>query len=242
MTAGAGPAPLALEVEGLAATWPDGTRGLERVDLRVAAGERLAVLGANGAGKSTLLLALAGFVPLAAGRARVLDVEVGPRTARAVRERLGLVFQDPDDMLFCGTVGDDVAFGPRNLGLDPATVFARVSLALAQVGLDPALAARAPQRLSAGEKRRAALAAALAQGCPVLALDEPTSTLDPRGRRRLIETLAALDRTLLVVTHDLELARALCPRAVVLERGRTVHEGPTAALLDDPARLAALGL
>ncbi len=157
-----------------------------------------------------------------------------------VRRRVGVVFQDPDDQLLLATVADDVALGPANLGLTGDALAARVATALDVVGLTDA-ADRAPQHLSMGERRRAALAGVLATHPEVLVLDEPSANLDPSARRDVVEIVKGLPPsvTTLVITHDLPLALELCPRSVVLDRGRIVADGPTAALLANPALMAA---
>jgi cobalt/nickel transport system ATP-binding protein len=224
--------PPALEVRGLAFAYPDGTPALGGIDLEVARGERLAVLGPNGAGKTTLVLQLNGMLEGAVGSVRVGGVELTDATRRDVRRRVGLVFQDPDDQLFMPTLEADVAFGPANLGLRGEELEARVAEALDAVRLTSE-AKRAPHQLSAGERRRAALAGVLAMRPEILVLDEPTSHLDPAARRELVDVLASLRITTLLVTHDLPYALELCPRAVVLDNGVLAADGPTRELLAD---------
>ncbi|HAZ62278.1 MAG TPA: cobalt ABC transporter ATP-binding protein, partial [Armatimonadetes bacterium] len=194
----------------------------------------------NGAGKSTLLLHAVGLLP---GRGRVRVGGLNPdRQPREVRRRAGLLFQDPDDQLFMPTVAEDVAFGPLNLGLSREEAQARVDASLAAVGLE-GVGGKLPQHLSLGQRRRAALATVLAMGCETLVLDEPTANLDPRGRRDLLELLASLNgTTLLVATHDLEAVLDLCARTLLLSAGRIVADGPSAELLGDPALMANHGL
>jgi cobalt/nickel transport system ATP-binding protein len=169
------------------------------------------------------------------------EVPVVPGTYLDIRRTVGLLFQDPDDQLFMPTVFEDVAFGPRNLGLPEAEVEARVQRALARVGI-PHLKDRPPYRLSAGQKRRAALAAVLAMGPDVLLLDEPTAGLDPHGRRQLIGLLKEFHHTKLVATHDLDLVLELCPRTLVLHEGRLAADGPTERIFRDEALLEACHL
>ena len=152
--------------------------------------------------------------------------------------RVGLVFQDPDDQLFMPTVAEDVAFGPLNMGLDRDAVAERVDAALAAVRMRH-VADRAPYQLSMGERRRVAIATALAMHPAVLVLDEPSANLDPRARRELLAVLEAIDRTMLVTTHDLPLAAELCERAVILAAGRIVGDGPCDEILADAELLAA---
>jgi cobalt/nickel transport system ATP-binding protein len=227
-----------VHVRGLSYHHPDGTPALEDVSFTVGAGERLAVVGPNGAGKTTLALHLNGLLLADRGEVRIGELVVGRRTLRDARRRVGLVFQDPDDQLFMATVRADVAFGPANLGLDPAEVDERVVAALGAVSLADR-AGRPPHHLSQGEKRRAALATVLAMEPDVIVLDEPTANLDPAGRRELITVLAALPATLVIVTHDLYLALELCPRTLLLDQGQVVADGPTAHLVADDALLQA---
>jgi cobalt transport protein ATP-binding subunit len=228
----------AVEVRGLVHRWPDGTDGLAGVDLRVDAGERVAVLGANGSGKTTLALHLVGALEPAAGTIVVAGHPVDRRHLADVRRRVGLVFQDPDDQLLLPTVAADVALAPANQGLSAAEVDARVTAALDVVGMTDA-AERAPEHLSLGERRRVALAGVLAAHPEMLVLDEPTANLDPAARRDLIEVIRGLDLTTLVITHDLPLALELCPRSVVVAHGRVAADGRTAALFANPSLLAA---
>jgi energy-coupling factor transporter ATP-binding protein EcfA2 len=195
-------------------------------------GERVAVLGPNGAGKTTFVLQLNGMLDGGEGTVTVGGVELTARTRKEIRTRVGVVFQDTDDQLFMPTVEADVAFGPANLGLRGDALRDRVAGALRQVGLEDE-ASRAPHQLSAGQRRRAAVAGVLAMKPDVLVLDEPSSALDPAARRELADVLHALRITTLLVTHDLPYALEVCPRAVVLDRGVVVADGPTREVLAD---------
>jgi cobalt/nickel transport system ATP-binding protein len=225
----------AIEARGLRFRYPNGVMGLDGVDLQVGHGERVAVLGPNGAGKTTLMLHLNGLL---AGEGSLEVAGIGPGDVRGLRAAVGLVFQDPDDQLFMPTVGEDVAFGPLNLGLDRAEVRGRVAAALAAVRMEH-VAGRAPHQLSLGQRRRVAIATVLAMRPRLLVLDEPSANLDPRARRELLEVLDEIDRTMLVVTHDLPFAARLCERAVILSGGRIVADGPCADVLADEDLLAA---
>ena len=221
-----------LDVRGLAHVYPDGHQALYGVDLHLHAGERVALLGPNGAGKTTLVLHLNGILTPAAGSVTVSGLPVTKANLAEVRRRVGIVFQDPDDQLFMPTVRDDVAFGPRNLGLRGSQLDAVVHEALDQVGMT-AYADRPPHHLSFGQRRRVAVATVLAMEPEVLVLDEPSSNLDPASRRELAEIVEGLDVTVLMVTHDLPYALQLCPRAVILTDGVVVADGPTDQLLGD---------
>jgi cobalt/nickel transport system ATP-binding protein len=221
-----------LDVRGLAYAYPDGHQALYGVDLRLDRGERVAMLGPNGAGKTTLVLHLNGILTAGAGSVSISGLEVTGRALREVRRRVGIVFQDPDDQLFMPTVRDDVAFGPRNLGLRGPALDAAVTRALEQVGM-AAYADRPPHHLSFGQRRRVAVATVLAMEPELLVLDEPSSNLDPASRRELADIVRSLDVTVLMVTHDLPYALELCPRSVVLSGGVVVADGPTGVLLAD---------
>ncbi len=230
-----------LEARGLAYTYPSGRAALRSVDLAVGRGERLGLVGPNGAGKSTLLLLLNGVLQPAAGALLLDGQPVREGAAEALHRRVGVVFQQADDMLFTPRVADDVAFGPRQAGLPELEVAARVARALAAVGGEH-LAERVPHHLSGGEKRTVALAAVLAMEPEVLLLDEPTSDLDPRGRRNLLALLRGLKPAVVVASHDLEFVLALCERVAVLDGGAVVAGGPARDVLGDEPLMLAHGL
>jgi cobalt/nickel transport system ATP-binding protein len=228
----------AVEVRDLDFSYPDGRQALSGVSMRVEPRERVALLGPNGAGKTSLVLQLNGVLTPSAGSVFIGGVQVGRRTLTEVRKRVGVVFQDPDDQLFSPTVGRDVAFGPAHLGLSGAELEARVTEALSYVGLTDA-ADRPPHRLSLGERRRAAVATVLAMHPEVLVLDEPTANLDPAARREFADLIKRLGMTTLLVTHDLLYALELCPRALVIDHGQIVADGPTRELLADTGFMSA---
>ena len=230
----------ALNIDGLCHTYPDGTASLRGISLVVQEGERVGLIGANGAGKSTFLLHLNGILR-GQGTVRVFGEAVGNGNIAAIRNKVGMVFQNPDDQLFCPTICEDVAFGPRNMRLPEAEVRQRVDQALHTVGLTH-LKNKSPFHLSIGQKKRAALATVLSMDAQILALDEPTSNLDPRGRRELITLLQAFARTQIIATHDLDLVRRLCTRVVLLDAGKIVADTNPESLLDDHALLEAHGL
>lgn len=221
-----------IEVSGLAYAYPDGHQALYGVDLHVHPGERVALLGPNGAGKTTLVLHLNGILAAGAGQVLVSGLPVARDNLQEIRRRVGIVFQDPDDQLFMGSVRADVAFGPHNLGVRGAALDRRVEEALEKVGMAE-FADRPPHHLSFGQRRRVAVATVLAMEPEILVLDEPSSNLDPASRRELADILRSLDVTVLMVTHDLPYALELCPRAVVLSDGQVVADGRTYDVLTD---------
>jgi cobalt/nickel transport system ATP-binding protein len=253
----------AIRISGLTYRYPDGKEALRGVELIVPSGESVALVGPNGAGKSTLLLHLNGLLPgkarsalshahgagldgrdrRSSGEPRVWidSLAVSERTAHEVRRRVGLVFQDPDDQLFCDSVINDVAFGPLNQGKSVAEARAIALDCLGRVEL-AALADRPPHHLSFGERKRACLAGVLACEPSVLVLDEPSANLDPRARRRFIQLILGLSCTKLIATHDLELVLEVCPRTVILDDGRVAADGPSQAILGNAALMDAHGL
>ena len=230
-----------VEARDLWFTYPDGTEALRGITFRITHGESVAIVGGNGAGKSTLVQHFNGYLMATKGEVRMGDFPLTRETLAAVRRTVGLVFQDPDDQLFMSTVFDDVAFGPLNFGLPPAVVEERAVAALERVGMLH-LRERPPHKLSGGEKRAVSIATVLAMAPDILVMDEPSSNLDPRGRRRLIDLLRTFDHTKIVVSHDLELVVELCPRVLVLDGGAVVADGCTAEIFADEAFMLAHGL
>jgi cobalt transport protein ATP-binding subunit len=224
----------------LSYTYPNGHEALRGVDFIVHSGESVAIIGANGAGKSTLLLHLNGILR-GRGSVKILGMAIEDRTLREIRRKVGVVFQDPEDQLFLNTVAQDVAFGPSNMGLGRDEVEERVREALAAVGMSEC-AERSAHLLSFGEKKRIATATVLAMRPEVLVLDEPTSNLDPKARRQLIDILNGLPVTKLIVTHDLPVAYEMCSRALILTKGTVLADGPIDELFADAALLEAGGL
>jgi energy-coupling factor transporter ATP-binding protein EcfA2 len=252
-----------LKVEHLSYRYPTGEVALCDVSFSVGLHEVVGLVGPNGAGKTTLLLHLNGLLMATSAQhetasvggggsavggggpdvapVEVLGMPVIPENFSEVRRNVGLLFQDPDDQLFCPTVRDDVAFGPLNLEFPKEEVLRRVGDALAAVGLS-GIEDRPPQHLSFGEKRRVCLAGVLACEPSLLALDEPSSNLDPRARRGLIEILTNCSAAQIIASHDLEMVVELCSRVIVLDQGRIHADGPTREILSDEKLMARHGL
>jgi cobalt/nickel transport system ATP-binding protein len=230
-----------VEVRDLFFAYPDGTEALKGVSFRIEHGGAVALVGANGAGKSTLLLHLNGYLPVTRGEVRIGDIPITRKTAQAARRAVGMVFQDSDDQLFMPTVEEDVAFGPLNSGLPENEVECRVAAVLERVGMTH-VQNRPPYHLSAGEKRAVAIATVLAMSPDILVMDEPSSNLDPRSRRRLIELLHSFEHTRIIATHDLELVVEVCSRVIVLDGGKVVADGPTREVLNNEPLMLAHGL
>ena len=230
----------AIAVEDLYYTYPDGTPALRGATFAVPRGARAALVGPNGAGKSTLILHLNGILR-GQGRVKILGETLTTENLRAVRRKVGLVFQNPDDQLFALRVLDDVAYGPLNQDLPPEEAERRAREALEAVGMAHA-ADKAPHHLSFGERRRVCIAGLLAMQPEILVLDEPTANLDPRGRRELINMLKTLGVTLLVASHDLEFVLDLCDLGFLMDEGRIIAGGPPRELLSNAQLLSAHGL
>jgi cobalt/nickel transport system ATP-binding protein len=230
-----------VEVKNLRHVYPDGTEALRDISFRIVHGESVAIIGANGAGKSTLLLHLNGYLSPTEGDVRIGDYPLTRATLPEVRRTVGMVFQDPDDQLFMPTVHDDVAFGPLNLGFPPGEADRRVTDALAQVGAGH-LAEKPPYRLSAGEKKRVAIATVLAMSPDILVMDEPTAGLDPFARRQLMGLLSEFRHTKIFTSHDLDMVLELCDRTIILREGTVAADGLTRVIFRDDGLLASCRL
>ncbi len=221
-----------VEAKNLAFSYPDKTPAIRDVSFRIRHGESVAIVGANGAGKSTLLLHLNGYLTPTSGQVRIGDFPLTKETLHEVRRTVGMVFQDPDDQLFMSTVYDDVAFGPLNLGLPMDEVQTRVQKALETVGvLD--LQERPSHRLSAGQKRRVAIATVLSMSPDILVMDEPSAGLDPWARRQLIELLKSFKHSKIIASHDLDMVLDICERTIIINAGRVEADGSTSEIFQD---------
>jgi cobalt/nickel transport system ATP-binding protein len=207
-------------------------------NLQIINRQKLGIIGANGAGKTTLFLSICGILQPQKGEIKLFDklVKVGE-----FHSEIGLVFQNPDDQLFCPKVRDDVAFGPENMGLTPQEVERRVREALLTTGVTH-LAERIPHQLSGGEKCMVAIASVLAMGPKIILYDEPSANLDLRARRRLINFLHSSPETILVASHDLELILAVCDRVILLNQGKIVADGIPATIMSNQALMEANSL
>lgn len=229
-----------VKIKNLSFAYPDGHQALRDVSLNIKEEEKIALVGPNGAGKSTLMLHLNGILK-GEGELEIGLLPLKKENLPIIRSLVGLVFQNPDDQLFSPTVFDDVAFGPLHMGLPEDEVIARVENALAQVDMR-GFGDRLSHHLSAGQKKRIAIATVLSMQPRILALDEPSAGLDPRARRGLIELLDELPLTMLVSTHDLRMVKELFPRTVIMDEGEIVADGETEVLLEDEELLKKHGL
>ena len=229
-------------VHNLMYRYPDGTEALRDISFEINEGESVALMGPNGAGKTTLFLHLNGLLTGNTGIVQMFGSMLdGKKSLREVRRRVGIVFQNPEDQLFCPTVFDDVAFGPLNYELSPEAVRSRVQNALEAVGM-PGFEERVSHHLSFGEKKRISLATVLSMKPEMILLDEPTSNLDPRSRRKVMAVIGSLEVARVIATHDLEMALELCERGIILDDGRVVADGLTSDILKDKSLLEAHGL
>lgn len=231
----------AVEVIGLEYTYPDKTKALDSINLEIKKGEAVALVGANGAGKSTLLLHLNGINKGKKGQVNVLGLPVEDKNLKKIRSQVGMVFQNPDDQLFLPTVFDDVSFGPMNMGLAKEDVRRRTQKALEAVGMG-GFEKRLSHHLSFGQKKRIAIATVLSMEPEILVLDEPTSNLDPRNRRNLVELLKTFKTTKIIATHDMGMVADVCSRVVVMSQGKVVADGSVQEILTDKDLLDRYGL
>jgi len=231
---------LAIEVNDLRFSYPSGHDALAGVSFNIRLAESVVLVGPNGTGKSTLLLCIVGVLK-SQGNIRVQGVELNSKSLSSIRRRIGFVFQNPEHQLFSTSVLDDIVFGPLNLGLSKEQALHRADEVLAKFNMTH-LKDRVPYHLSQGEKKKVALATALAMDPDILLLDEPTAGLDPRSSTQLIDiifTLKEEGKTMLVATHDMHLAGEMADRMIVLGESRTiVREGDPGEILTDQDFLA----
>ena len=233
--------PSGVTITDLTFSYEQGIKVLDGVGLRVEPGERFGIIGPSGAGKSTLLLHLNGILKGQTGTVRIGDLEVVRDTAAEIRQRVGLVFQNPDDQLFNPTVEEDVAFGPLNMGLDPEEVAERVSHALAEMSLQ-GFEEHSSHHLSYGERKRVALATVLAMRPEVVAFDEPFSNLSPAMVEQLIETVRDLKATVIIVSQSILPVIASCQRLAILKGGRMIATGGVREIASNRELLRECGL
>lgn len=219
----------AIETINLSHTYPDGTKALDNVNFSLEKGKTIAILGPNGAGKSTLLHHFNGLLMPTSGTVKVLDKELTKQNLDEIRQKVGLVFQDPDDQLFARTVALDVAFGPTNLKLSKAEIAQRVNWAIEVTELK-GLENKSPSNLSGGQKRRASIAGVLAMKPEIIILDEPMSNLDPKTSSKVLNLLMQLNKdlglTLVIATHDVDLVPLFADEICILNKGQILMQGP----------------
>lgn len=211
----------------------DGRSALRSIEVNIASGSHTALVGPNGAGKTSFLLAAAGLINYD-GDVLIDGLGYSKKTKQEIRKNVSFVFQNPDEMLFMPTVIEDVCFGLDSLGLTDAEALAQAQEALDAVSLS-AFAERSAHHLSYGERRRVTLATALARKSTLTLLDEPTRELDPYGRRQFIDLFHAMEGTLILATHDLELVLETCDDMLLMDQGEIINRGDPRELLADEA-------
>ncbi len=230
-----------IELQGVHYSYPDGTRALNGISFRIVHGESVGIVGANGAGKSTLLLQINGTLLPTQGSVSIGETILSKKTVKEIRKKIGFVFQDPDDQIFMPTVFEDVAFGPLHLGWTLENVEQSAIKALEQVNCLH-LKDRPPHRLSLGQRRSISIASVISMDPDILIMDEPSSNLDPRSRRQLIQLLKKFDHSKMLASHDLDMVMQLCDRTIILNEGTVVADGKTLELFSNETLLEENGL
>ncbi len=226
-----------IETKDITYEYPDGTKALDKVNFNVDEGKIVALLGPNGAGKSTLFLHFNGILSPSTGSVLIDEetVKYNKKDLMQVRQKVGIVFQNPDDQLFAPTVLEDVAFGPMNMGLPKEEVEVRVKEALLRVGME-GFEKKPPHHLSGGQKKRVAIAGILAMKPKIMVLDEPTSGLDPKGASQILRLLYKLNHegiTIVISTHDVDLVPLYASKVYIISEGKIIKEGTAPEVFED---------
>jgi cobalt/nickel transport system ATP-binding protein len=211
--------------------YPDQKLAIDGLNLQVSTNEKVAFIGPNAAGKSTLIMLLNGVLK-GEGDIQIFGTKVTKKSDKKIKAKIGIVFQNPDDQLFCPTVYEDVAFGPLNFGFSKAEINSRVKRALTEVGLSD-YESRSSLNLSYGEKKLVSIATVLSTNPDIIALDEPTSNLDPFHRRKIIDWIKKSNKTVLIATHDLDMVAETVQRVIILRKGRIRGDGNVKDILTD---------
>jgi cobalt/nickel transport system ATP-binding protein len=226
-----------IETKDITYEYPDGTKALDKVNFNVDDGKIVALLGPNGAGKSTLFLHFNGILSPSTGSVIIDEetVKYNKKDLMQIRQKVGIVFQNPDDQLFAPTVLEDVAFGPMNMGLSKEEVEVRVKEALLRVGME-GFEKKPPHHLSGGQKKRVAIAGILAMKPKIMVLDEPTSGLDPKGASQILRLLYKLNHegiTIVISTHDVDLVPLYASKVYIISEGKIIKEGTAPEVFED---------
>ena len=230
-----------LQIEQVCVKYQDGNQVINHMNLQVKDGETVGIIGANGAGKSTLFMALVGILFPHSGVITVDGLTMNKHNLKEIRERIGVVFQNPDDQLFMSNVYDDIAFGLRNYGRSEDEIKEKISSIMNELGIDK-LQNLSSHKMSGGEKRIIAIATVLVMEPSIMLFDEPSSFLDPKTRRKLMNLLRTISVTKLIATHDLDLALELCDRVIILKEGTVFADGAAQRILTDQTLLEEAGL
>ena len=230
----------AVDIRNFSFGYSDAPDALIDINLTIDHGSKVAIIGPNGAGKSTLLLALSVFIE-GTGKILIDGIEASRKNAKKIRSVIGSVLQNPDEQLFMPTLFDDIAFGPMNMDLTHAEVVKRTTDTLQRVGL-AGMEKRPPHHLSAGQKRAAAIATILSMSPKIITMDEPDTSLDPRSRKNLTALLKSLDQTLIIATCNMNFAAGLCDRAILIDKGAVIADGPAGRIMTDSHLMESHGL
>ena len=230
----------AVDIRNFSFGYSDAPDALVDINLAIDHGSKVAIIGPNGAGKSTLLLALSVFIE-GTGKILIDGIVASKKNAKKIRSVIGSVLQNPDEQLFMPTLFDDVAFGPMNMDLTHAEVVKRTTDVLQRVGL-AGMEKRPPHHLSAGQKRSAAIATILSMSPKIITMDEPDTSLDPRSRKNLTALLKSLDQTLIIATCNMNFAAGLCQRAILIDKGAVIADGPARQIMTDSRLMESHGL
>ena len=215
--------------------YPDNIVALKNINLQIKQSEKVGIIGPNGSGKSTFLNLLNGSFH-GTGEIEINGIKICKKSDKEIKSMVGLVFQNPDDQLFCPTIFEDVAFGPANFGIDKRELEERVTESLTEVGLDE-YGDRSSDHLSFGEKKLASIASIISMHPDIVALDEPVSNIDHAHRRKIINWIKKSDRTIVVTSHDLEMLLEVCSRIIILNKGHIIADGPITEILSDQVLL-----
>lgn len=221
-----------INIKNISYTYRDGQKALRNINLKINKNETIAIVGANGAGKSTLIKLLVGILKPEYGEIVIDDLKINKSNLKEIRKRVGVVFQNSDNMLFMNKVYDDIAFGPRNYNLQEDKIKEKVNEVMKNLNIEY-LKDRTPNNLSSGEKRKVSIASVLAMNPSYIIFDEPTSFLDPKGRRILISVLQNLETTKIIATHDLEMVIKICSRVIVIKNGEIMGDGNPNEILNN---------
>ncbi|MDF2612022.1 MAG: cbiO2 [Clostridiales bacterium] len=230
-----------LKIDNLCFKYSDGNQVLDHLTFDIDKGETVGIIGANGAGKSTLFMTIVGLLLPSEGEITIDGIKLTRKSLREIRGKVGVVFQNPDDQLFMSNVYDDIAFGLRNYGFNEEMIKQKISNIMKILDIER-LQNSHSNKLSGGEKRIIAIATILVMEPSVILFDEPTSFLDPKTRRKLIEQLKCIHGTKLIATHDLDMALEVCDKVIILKDGKVFANGSSKEVLTNEALLLDAGL
>lgn len=229
-----------IKLKNLEVVYPDKTKALDQINLEIGNREKVALIGANGAGKTSFILSLVGVVPTQ-GEIYIDNLLLKKENLKEIRKKVGIVFQNPDDQLFMPNIYEDLAFGLRNYGLKENEILERINFCLKDLGIEH-LKNNSSLKLSGGQKRMVSIATVLVMEPAIIVFDEPTAFLDPKARRNLIKLLNSFSHTKIIATHDLDFAKAVCRRAILLKKGKVFADGLAKEILNDFSLMQECGM